>query len=329
MEVEILFITGHRKSGTTMFANLFDGHEDFCVYPSDLTILYAFYPYFIGKEFFFKSKKKRLLHVIKTDLEATLSEGDLLKKFNLYKMLLLIEKKINIKNIDKIDIVLKILLSSFLETLQTKKKFKYLVVKETSVDIFASKIYHWFKNIKFIQIIRDPRDNYASLKSGYKKHYSKIGESEKKLLSSMINRAKLDLKFAKINTDLLGKRKYKVIKFEDLAINPQKTLLNLCKFLNVKFNKILTYPSILGEITKGNSYDGEDFSSIISKSKVGKWKKRINPEEAQIIEFFMGNEMKNHKYKKSFKKINYDYISDFYKWTNKQFFFHDSFKTKR
>ena len=28
MEVEILFITGHRKSGTTMFANLFDGHED-------------------------------------------------------------------------------------------------------------------------------------------------------------------------------------------------------------------------------------------------------------------------------------------------------------
>jgi hypothetical protein len=58
MEVEILFITGHRKSGTTMFANLFDGHEDFCVYPSDLTILYAFYPYFIGKEFSFKSKKK-------------------------------------------------------------------------------------------------------------------------------------------------------------------------------------------------------------------------------------------------------------------------------
>ena len=43
----------------------------------------------------------------------------------------------------------------------------------------------------------------------------------------------------------------------------------------------------------------------------------------------MNNEMKEHKYKLHYKKINYDFISEFYKWTNKQFFFHDSFKAKR
>ena len=42
----LLFITGHRKSGTTMFANLFDGHKDFLVYPSDLCLLYAYYPFY-------------------------------------------------------------------------------------------------------------------------------------------------------------------------------------------------------------------------------------------------------------------------------------------
>ena len=31
---KILFLTGHRKSGTSMLHNLFDGHEDFLVYPN-------------------------------------------------------------------------------------------------------------------------------------------------------------------------------------------------------------------------------------------------------------------------------------------------------
>ena len=183
MNTKILFITGHRKSGTTMFANLFDGHEDFCVYPSDLTILYAFYPNFIGKNFSFNFKKNRLLHVLRTDLTSVLKEKNLIKKFSLKKMLSLIKKKLTKKNIDRIDLILKLVLKSYLNTLNEKKIFKYLVIKETSVDIFANKINQWFKDIKFIQILRDPRDNYASLKSGHSKHYSKIGESEKKTFS--------------------------------------------------------------------------------------------------------------------------------------------------
>ena len=50
-EYKVLFITGHRKSGTSMLNNLFDGHEDFLVYPNDITILYAYFPNFIGKNF--------------------------------------------------------------------------------------------------------------------------------------------------------------------------------------------------------------------------------------------------------------------------------------
>ena len=326
MDTKILFITGHRKSGTTMFANLFDGHKDFCVYPSDLTILYAYYPNFIGKNFSFNFKKQRLLHVLKTDLTSVLNEKNLIKKFNLKKMLVLIKKKLTKKNIDRIDSILKLVLKSYLSTINVKKNFKYVVVKETSVDIFANKINQWFKDIKFIQILRDPRDNYASLKSGYSKHYSKIGESEKKLLASMINRAKLDLKFATINPHTIGKKKYKIIKFENLVKNPKRIIKDICKYLDVKFDNKLLYPSIMDVATKGNSYDGEDFTAQISKLNVGNWKKRINVTEAQIIEFFMKEEMKQHSYKIFYKNIDYNIISDFYNWTNKEFFFHDSFK---
>ena len=44
--MQTLFITGHRKSGTTMLASLFDGHKDLSVYPTDLSLMYAYYPNF-------------------------------------------------------------------------------------------------------------------------------------------------------------------------------------------------------------------------------------------------------------------------------------------
>ena len=55
---------------------------------------------------------------------------------------------------------------------------------------------------KVLHIIRDPRDNYASLKSGAKNYYNKLGESEKKLLFNenheVINASKpLDLSITK------------------------------------------------------------------------------------------------------------------------------------
>ena len=60
MYKKILFLTGHRKSGTTMFSNLFDGHEDFLVYPSDICLLYAYYPFFIKSKMSLKKKKDRI-----------------------------------------------------------------------------------------------------------------------------------------------------------------------------------------------------------------------------------------------------------------------------
>ena len=39
-----VFICGHRKSGTTMLASLFDDHRDLLVYPSDSMFFYKVFP---------------------------------------------------------------------------------------------------------------------------------------------------------------------------------------------------------------------------------------------------------------------------------------------
>ena len=91
--------------------------------------------------------------------------------------------------------------------------------------------------------------------------------------------------------------------------------------------KILYFSSILGQRTKGNNYSGENFYDISTKN-VNRWKERINDSEAKIIEFYFEREMKKYKYKISTKKIekNISAITNFYEWTNYNYFFYDSFK---
>ena len=139
---KILFITGHRKSGTSMLNNLFDGHRDFLVYPNDISILYAYYPNFIGKKFSFIVKKRRLLNVISKSLK-NVSDN---KNFNKNLFLKSIEKNINKKNIDQIKEIFKLIINNFVQ-FSTKKNFKYLVVKETSMGMFLQEINKWFKKI--------------------------------------------------------------------------------------------------------------------------------------------------------------------------------------
>ena len=52
----LIIITGARRSGTTFLLDLLDGHPDLVVFPTDLRILYAYFPYFINLKI---SKKKR------------------------------------------------------------------------------------------------------------------------------------------------------------------------------------------------------------------------------------------------------------------------------
>ena len=318
-DYKILFITGHRKSGTSMLNNLFDGHDDFLVYPNDISIFYGYYPNFIGKKFSFMIKKKRLLNVISKSLKNVSNN----KNFDKNLFIKSIEKSINKKNIDKIKEIFKLIIKNFVQ-FSTKKNFKYIVIKETSMGMLLQEINKWFKKIKFIQIIRDPRDNYSSLNSGFEKYYKKNGESKKILLSSMINRASLDFKFIKINKDLLGSKKFYYCKFEDIVTKPKNQLQKICKYLNINFSNKLLYPSVLGSKTKGNNFENKKLFKI-SKINVNNWKTRISKIEIEILEFYFQDIIKDFDYKK-IKKINSKSVRNYYTWLNKNFYFKDSFK---
>lgn len=322
--MQTLYLCGHRKSGTTLFTSLFDNHRDFLVYPTDLTLLYAYYPYFNNNAYSYEYKKKRIQKILNQTIQRNLEYSNQKVSKNIKLFIKNFLSQINKKNINNINFILNRLKKNYIDSFSSKSE-KYFVVKETSSDIFFQKIFKK-KDKKFIHLLRDPRDNFSSLKSGLNVHYKSLGETKYILLSSMINRLKLDFYFAKSNQKYYGKNNYLIIKFEDLTKYPKKTMKKVCKFLRVDFNARLLEPSIFGKLSTGNNFN-QKLKKISSKN-VSNWKNRINTEELSLIEFYFQNELKEFEYvsKKFNFKFNNDYIIKFYSWMNKNFYFKDSIK---
>ena len=312
-----IFLCGHRKSGTSMFLNLFDGNKDINVFPTDINLLYAYYP-IVEKNLDNTNKKKRLKRILFKEF----SNNKLIKKsidLNSYSELFFKKVKENYSTKNLIYHLLNIYNENF-----TAKKTSSIICKETSVEIYATEIKKWFKNAKFIHLIRDPRDNYSALKSGLKKYYSKFNDDKLSMLFSIIFRYLNGLESAEINKKIIGKDYY-VCRFEDLIFSPKKEMKKICKFLKINFSADLIVPTILGSQTYGNNFNKLKLNKI-SKINVGNWTKRIDKDEAAILEHYFYKFMKQYGYKLNFKgEFKHKSVVQFYKLINHKYFFYDRF----
>ena len=326
--MQLIIFTGHRKSGTTLLQSLFDDHKGINLYPADLSILYAYFPKFTSDLNFTKQQlKDRLNYVLTQSLIRNIGNSSKSKK--------LIEgfiSELN-KSIPKFDLrsrkdVIDGIFEAWLSSQVNIKKKLPFVFKETSQSIHFNYFKNTFPNLKMLCLIRDPRDNYASIKSGIKSYYSFLGENNNTALSSVINRVKIDLKSAWINQKSYSDS-FLSVRYEDLVENPEKYVKKISKFLSLDFSQTMLIPTNLGEKYLGNNFDGEKFNSI-SQKNVGRWRDRITQKEAKIIEFWLSDYMKLWGYKTQYDPSETQIaFSEFYDWYNSEYFYKDSFKNNK
>lgn len=325
---DTVFLTGHRKCGTTMFHKLFDGHPSLTVYPVDLGLLYAYFPCFASRE---DASDEFLRERIELVLKKSLNSCNGLSGvgspvFELDPFIKLFWRSMEGRDIrSRADIICAVGEAWYAVTCGDKSK--PFLFKETSQTIHFSEIIEKIPNCKFIHIIRDPRDNYAALKSGVTDYYSAIGEGELETLASLINRARMDMLAASLYCKEAPDQ-FMALKFEDLTANPELEMRKVAEFIGIEFDDCMLHPTILGQRFEGNSHEGKKFTSI-SKENVGNWRKRIAAFEAQVIEFWLEDVMKMWQYERAFTSRECaNSVGDFYKWYNCKFFFHDSFSPK-
>lgn len=316
----LAFVCGHRKSGTTMLANLLDGHKQLSVYPVDLALLYAYFPEFIRGHGDAGERRARLRQILFDDLrrsvDAALLDIDALEHGFLAGL--------RDDDLGRIEMLIARLMSVF-QNITGASGARWGVFKETSIEIYAAEILGWFPDARFIHLVRDPRDNFAALAAGVDGYYSRMGEDHNRTLASLLNRVRTGFRMARRNRVQFGDERYLILRFEDLTTALESSMHGVADFLGIDFSPSLLTPTMLGRSTGGNAFDGIAAFEVSARN-VDRWRERISPEDAQVIEFHLGEDMAEFGYEPAYDdREQARAAAEFYKWQNYAYFYSDRF----
>ena len=313
-----IFVCGHRKSGTSLLVKLLDNHSNLSVCPFDLTIFYAYFP---NEQRFEREKaRERLKSVIFANWVNEMSAE---KYVDIQKMENMFFKFCN-ENYD-IQTVYHALVQSF-EKVSFQENREYRVTKETSLELHATEIDQMFPESKFIHVVRNPLDNFASILSGLGGYYGKYNDNYFSLLHSLIDRVNLGLRIGLENYHHFGSRRYMFIRYEDLVQKPRSTISEITKFIGVPVENSCFKPSVLGHDTPGNSFV-ETQQYEISTGRIGTHKKNLSNGVLGFLSIVLSDLMEPFSYDPVIdnRKTALDFASKYYDYVNKKDHFFDRF----
>jgi hypothetical protein len=285
-----IFICGHPKSGTTLLRALLDSHPQLLVYPDETFFFRGFLPEIRNLSFDEKLSlaQRYILHFFTSPLTSEVENPiDGRDSYVMYAeaceaMRQILKPESFRHNGD-------LLYAAIYAFGQVHKLVSsetlYWVEKTPYNEHFASIIYAWWPEARCIQVVRDPRDNYAT----YHRKHSGLAVEE------FTESWKASLKAGIHNLEKFGTQRYLIIRYEELIQNPKGKLGEIIAFLGIRDADTLRTPTNKGVLWEGNSMFADRFSAISSKP-LGRWKSVLSSEEIGVIELVCGNWMKRMGY---------------------------------
>jgi len=164
---------------------------------------------------------------------------------------------------------------------------------------YLSEILSYFPNAKVINMVRDQRDVLLSQKNKWKRRFlgaSAIPLSE--AFRSYINyhpilSAKIWNSSLEYTAKFINNSRVRVVRFEDLLVEPIRIVKDLCQFLEIDFNKKMLKVPVIGSSTQQDVKN----QFLIDSSKKEKWKNGgLNSAEIYLSQLVTNRMMKKFKY---------------------------------
>jgi len=297
-KIKPVFICGLPKSGTTLILSILDGHSQLAVFPIESRYFIQLFSYLekfkSGEEvasFIINHTGFALFNPESPFFKRTISSYEnqdlpylqALKKesfFNFLKETLSKYKQFEISNIFYAT------LEAYLKEKRRKiSKIKYFVEKTPRNEFFLKIIKTQFPEFKIIHIIRNPLDNFASLKRFSLKRfgwvsYKFFGEWNKSVKIALENR---------------NPKNYLVLKYEDLVLFPQKAIEKIADFLEIPFEENLLIPTLDEKLWHGNSTLEYKFEKI-SSQRINSYQDILSFEEEMLVNFLCKEKMERIGY---------------------------------
>jgi hypothetical protein len=164
---------------------------------------------------------------------------------------------------------------------------------------YLNEILSYFPNAKVINMVRDQRDVLLSQKNKWKRRFlgaSAIPLSES--IRSYINyhpilTAKVWNSSLEYSSKFTNNSRVRVVRFEDLLVEPIRIVKELCQFLEIDFNQEMLKVPVIGSSTQ------QDFKNqlLIDSSKKEKWKNGgLNSAEIYLSQLVTNRMMQKFKY---------------------------------
>lgn len=138
--------------------------------------------------------------------------------------------------------------------------------------LFVDQLLEWYPTCRIIHTIRDPRAIFSS--QVYKRCRTEWPATRIAWAGLLqFVHVSLQTRFAaQVHDKLKGRRNYLPCKYEDLVVNPERTLKVLCAFLNTAFTPQMVEPSVFA----GSSYVARrGVSKSFFTTSVHAWKHKL------------------------------------------------------
>ena len=157
------------------------------------------------------------------------------------------------------------------------------------IERYADPIFAAYPGTKMIHMIRDPRDRYEASLALHPNGKMRVGGATARWLYS--------IRLAERNQQRYPDR-YKLVRYEPLVRQPERTLREICAFLDEEFvPAMLTMEGAPGYRAKGeHPASGGADQGAISTAYIGRFRTAIPPREIMFMQHYAGHEMAAYDY---------------------------------
>ena len=163
--------------------------------------------------------------------------------------------------------------------------------KSLHIEHYARGIFTEFPDARVIQMVRDPRDRYASVRKRFGKDTPRLGAATARWLRA--------IRQGQNNARRYPDR-YRIVRYESLASSPEATLRSICAFIGEEYSPVMLTMRGASEYREsgGNSSFDKIEPGGISTKSIGRFQNVLSASEIAFIQMICGPEMAGLAYEK-------------------------------
>ena len=314
--MEVCSIIGPTKSGTTLLSSLLDSHPEVTIFPLEV----KFFTHWLERvrdknptyrdlnEFFLVKSKLKFLDISSGSLVDIMNSGRVNFQgfdFERFRSSMLEREESNVQH--GLDTLFKTYLQDIHLAISTQlgqsREPKILVSKEGNHGLpHIEAIKGLFKNCRFIVVVRDPRDIYASLKAIAEKKRAGVSSPSFKAHITPVryvfeNSGKNVLAYTELFEELADTQIYHFVRYEDLVSDVSAEMERIASFLDIAVDNSLCSPTTFGNPWGGNASSMDSLLEV-SPLRKNKWSTELSLEETEILDYYFWDYLGYGNYKR-------------------------------